>query len=367
MIKCFAVDSGLQILPQGGMQPCCKFRNSITTVDKSTASGYFELPELAQLKQSHNNDDWTLNCVRCKQDEDVGAQSRRQMYDNIGLVDSDFFLDISMSNHCNLACRMCSIEYSTKWAADSQALHDAGLLDGKDASVRTLTTQQIDDLTALLATKTGRIVVEVKGGEPLLMPISQYFFESLANCKNSAAFEIWVTSNATRIPKWWTTVAAKFDKIRFHVSVDGTDETYQYIRGGHSYAGIKKNIEKLAADNTTILFNVVVQNLNIENIADLYDDLLGYVARPNDVNLLILRSPEYYQINMYPDNAKQQLIDMMQSRELANHPTFNAIVSLFEKPSEDDNWGKFLKISKFLDDRRNQDICSVIKAILPPL
>ena len=81
------------------------------------------------------------------------------------------------------------------------------------------------------------------------------FFESLANCKNSAAFEIWVTSNATRIPSWWTTVAAKFDKIRFHVSVDGTDETYQYIRGGHSYAGIKKNIEKFGTIYNTVKFS----------------------------------------------------------------------------------------------------------------
>lgn len=365
MIRCFAVKNSLQILPQGGMQPCCKFRKAVTTIDNSSTSDYFALPVLSELQQSHDQGDWTSNCTRCKQDEDLGSRSRRQMYDNIGLTAGDFFLDISMSNHCNLACRMCSVEYSTKWTADSQALYDAGLSTKKDATVHTLTTQDIDDLTALLETKPGRVVVEVKGGEPLLMPISQYFFESLANCSNSATFEIWVTSNTTRIPNWWATVAAKFNKIRFHVSVDGTDETYQYIRGGHSYAGIKKNIKKLAADNTTILFNVVVQNLNIENLADLYDDLLTYVDVPKDINLLILRSPEHYQVNIYPDHAKQELIDHLQSRNLANHPTFNSIILLFDQPCDANKWNKFLKISTFLDNRRGQDICSVIKAINP--
>ena len=361
MIKCFAVDNSVQVLPQGGLQPCCKFRTPVSNVNQFNS--YFGSHEITKLRESHDVGDWTDNCVRCKQDEQAGNQSRREMYDRIGLTAGDFFLDISMSNHCNLACRMCGPEYSTQWIQDSKALVEAGLSNAKNTEIHSLTTTQIDKIAALLETKEGRVVIEVKGGEPLLMPISHYFFEALANCHNSDKFEIWVTSNATRIPIWWHEVTAKFATIRFHVSIDGTGETYKYIRGGHSYEAVKMNIEKIAADNVTILFNVVVQNLNIENIADLYDDLIVYVQSPDDINLLVLRSPEYYQINIYPDNSKASLIEMMQSRKIANHNTFDAIVSLFEQPCDSHLWDKFLKITKFLDDRRKQDVCSVIKAI----
>lgn len=364
-IKCFAIDNSFQVTPQGDIQPCCKFRKPFSKLSTyNSVDDIFNDDQLAELRDKHAKGDWTSNCVRCEQDELLGSQSRRQLYDNLGLVQgTDFFLDISLGNHCNLKCRMCGPENSTQWKTDHKALVAAGLSTEKNTEVHVVDPEQIDRICAFLSTKTGRVVIEVKGGEVLITPSSKYFFEQLVQCPNAANFEIWLTTNGTRIPNWYESIMSQFRIVRCVVSIDGTGATYKYIRGTlHDFEDVFANtLELQQISNHIINFNVVVQNLNIENLPNLAAQLY---AISQNITLIVLRSPEHYQVNVFPEHRKEEVINKLQNSMLKYHTALPSIIALMKQPCPSDAWDKFIKVSHALDELRGQQLNDIAKTIL---
>lgn len=362
LIKCFAVNNSFQLTPQGDIQPCCKFREPFSKLSSyATVEDIFNDSELDDLRANHAQGEWTSNCRRCKEDEELGSQSRRKMYDRLGLVaGKDFFLDISLGNFCNLKCRMCGPGNSTQWKKDHLALVDVGLTTDEDTTAHIVTARQIDMICKFLTTKSGRVIIEVKGGEILITPTSKYFFEQLSQCPNAKNFELWLTTNGTRIPIWYKDTMSKFNLVQCFVSIDGTGATYNYIRGNkYSFEDIMTNTRRLQnMTNHDIKFNVVVQNLNIENLPDLGASLNEISS---EIMLIVLRSPKYYQVNVFPEERKEAVISDLENSILKDHEVLPHIISLMRQPCPPNMWSKFLKISTKLDELRGQNLFSVME------
>lgn len=361
-MKCFATTNSVQITAHGKIQPCCKFKTPLG--DVSQLDDYFTLPALLELHTAHNAGNWTKNCISCQRNEERGTQSRRKMYEIIGLEGDDFFLDVSMGNYCNLACRMCNSENSTSWFVEHDKLADRNLLLPRKNKAFTLTDDNIAAIINIVKAQTGKVIIEVKGGEPLLMPMAFKFFSALAECVNSVNMEIWMTSNLTRIPSWWLDLSGEFKSVQFNVSIDGLGVFYNYIRGAnYDSTTILSQVETLRhfCNNHRLRFNIVVQNLNMNNLAELYDTCLRYVNGQEDITLIPLNDPAYYQPNVFPDDQKPAVLAMLAGSEIVNNRDYVGIVDYFMQPCPADTWQQFLKISKALDEMRGQDLCSVMK------
>jgi organic radical activating enzyme len=362
VIDCFATTNSFQVDAQGKDSPCCKFKGNFADVTSySSVSEIFADPKLIELKNQHENGNWTKACLRCQQDEHTGKQSRRMMYDVIGLSKTDYFIDVSLGNYCNLKCRMCGPENSTQWYADYEVLAKNNLATSEPYQSYLMDDATIEMIAEFISTVTGRVIVEVKGGEPLLMPNSEKFFTSLSNCANANNIEIWIATNGTRIPTWFESCISKFKTAEISVSVDGTNETYSYIRGTkHPYKDVIQNsIVINNMKNVMLRFNVVVQNLNIRNVAELYDDLYSIVGSHAKITLILLRFPIYYQINIYPDDKKDCIVRDMNDRSISQNSSYRAIVNLLMMPSDTNSWNMFRRVTGILDTRRAQDITGV--------
>lgn len=366
MIDCFATRNSFQVDAQGKVSPCCKFKGNYSHIDEyQTVGDIFSDPRLSALRENHRQDIWTKSCVRCEQDEASQKQSRKQMYEVIGLSNDDFFVDVSLGNYCNLKCRMCSPENSSQWVSDYNALIAEGLVSAVKYTNYLMSEHTIEMIASFIDTVKGRIVIEVKGGEPLLMPNSQSFFVRLSECVNSKNIEIWIASNGTKIPDWFSDCINRFKKVELSISVDGSGKVYNYIRGSkHSYEDILLNSANLSnIENVVLRFNVVVQNLNIKNVADLYDDLFSIVKSHNRITLIVLRFPEYYQSNIYPDSEKKPIYTSWADRTIKYNPSYNAMANVFLMPNDEVQWKAFQKITEVLDSRRHQDISEIDKCL----
>ncbi len=359
-MKCFATTNSLQITPTGQVQPCCKFKQAFGGMEK--LDDYFALPELVELQQRHHQGDYTKNCNSCLINEQNGRQSRRQMYERIGLGATDFFLDVSMGNYCNLACRMCGPENSTKWQKPHSFLVNHGLEKAQNYKHHMLDKTDISNIVDILRAQTGRVIIEIKGGEPFIMPISQEFFTALATCANSFNFEIWMTSNLTVVPDWWYDLSKEFGVVEFNTSIDGLGHFYKYIRDeNQSSENLFMNILELQQlNNHRIRFNIVVQNLNMNNLADLYDRCYFFVGNEKDITLIPLQDPAYYRPNIFPDNQKAAVLDDLEQSEIVNNREFLGIVNYFSQPCDPELWERFINISSALDKHRGQSLCSVM-------
>ena len=62
-------------------------------------------------------DGWDEGCLKCKKEEDMDNKSSMRQRLNKDFSGSNIeFVEISVSNQCNITCRMCGPKFSSKWA-----------------------------------------------------------------------------------------------------------------------------------------------------------------------------------------------------------------------------------------------------------
>ena len=131
-------------------------------------------------------------------------------------------LQITMTNRCNLSCRMCFVShYVTKPEEEMPVSQILDLIDqAKNMGVRT---------------------VVLSGGEPFLR---EDIYDIFKHCSKKGIWTV-VTTNGTLLEnKLEKIIASKASHL--HFSVDGLEETHDYIRGEGSFKKVVGAIRKIA-------------------------------------------------------------------------------------------------------------------------
>jgi hypothetical protein len=199
-------------------------------------------------------------CRRCYTEEDHGARSVRQIYlghfagvyeqaklktASDGSADPHVtYVDFSLSNNCNLKCRMCNphssfvlsqefdqlkMEYSSQQTEKARRGWDLGGSFGRIAH------EVVPHLKEMLTT----------GGEPFL---SDAHFKILEHCIQSGrSHEIVLRyhSNLTILPPRLVEIWRYFKHIELHVSLEGVGKINEYVRYPSNWESIMHNLEKL--------------------------------------------------------------------------------------------------------------------------
>ena len=120
--KCFATTNSVTINSDGSVVPCCKYHDDFAHLDDfSTLLNINQSKKFIELKRLHHFGISLPGCHGCDRDEKRNIESRRQNY-NKRYTDDDYYIDISLSNYCNLKCRTCIPELSTRWFDDYEFL-----------------------------------------------------------------------------------------------------------------------------------------------------------------------------------------------------------------------------------------------------
>jgi len=372
MINCFAAHNSFWIDPQGHVRPCARYKEKlehITTFDAFSdivkSQGYVE------IRKQHELGQWPSGCVRCKEDEHQNLRSKRNFYQESGLKQPyDFMVDISMGNYCNLKCRMCGPNNSTLWNSDFKFLVDNKLFQdpGIDFSAYQLSDADIDKLTLHLSQVKGNIFIEIKGGEPLIMPETEKLVERLLALPNVNNITLLIVTNGTVIPAWIETVQNRIKQLQLVVSVDGIDDVYDYIRGTSKFkfADCLKNIEYYhSLENIDLRFNIVVQNLNIHQMLETYELLASKFNVP--INYITLSMPKMLSVNVMPKESREKILQKFLENKhrfgIYQDQMYNIHKILTIDP-DDKLLEQFKTITLALDARRNQDVKQVLPHLL---
>lgn len=371
MSKCFATTNSFWIDPQGDLRPCARHKSKVAHVtefedfNKINNSDYFR-----EITEELQNDKWPDGCIRCKQDESKGFHSKRQFYQDLNLdSEKDFMIDISMGNYCNLKCRMCGPHNSTQWIKDYNSLIKKNIIPDLDLDTKpySLSSQDIEKIKSLISTKKGRVFIELKGGEPLIMPETKTMIEELSNLENSHQIELLIVTNGTIFPLWLEEHYTYFSKIYLVVSIDGLGSVYDYIRSNnkYTYQDCIENIEKFTAlENIDLSFNVVVQNLNIHQLPEIHKKLTEYST---SINYITLSMPVYLQPNVMPQKSRMKIIKLIQNSKTifgAYANQIDTITKLLEEAPDQKIYDKFIEISKELDSRRELNLENTLPHLL---
>jgi MoaA/NifB/PqqE/SkfB family radical SAM enzyme len=164
-------------------------------------------------------------------------------------------LQISLTNRCNLSCRMCSIANSL---SKDQELSTAQILHAIDEAQR-----------------YGIKEVVLTGGEPFLR---EDLFEIAKYCHDKGLRSI-ITTNGTLMSEQIVEAIINSEISHLHFSIDGLEETNDYFRGPGAFDKIVKAVKLLSEKRKnehffslgfacTVMDNNVGQLLGLVKLAD---------------------------------------------------------------------------------------------------
>ena len=205
---------------------------------------------------------------------------------NDGRVDlPPLYFDFRWDNLCNLKCRMCNLENSSKiWQEQKELLKEktkiASLVDTSyynrkhNKQIKFFhgwrETPKLWD--TVLSWLPGIKRLYLTGGEPTLVRRNWELLDYLKAKDLSKNIQLDFNLNCTHVPDKLLNIFKDFDSVNLRLSIDGYGKVQEYIRSPSKWRVIEKNVRKLLKNRTkgvSITFTPVIQVYNILGLTDL--------------------------------------------------------------------------------------------------
>ena len=266
-------------------------------------------------------------CWKCYRDERAGFGSlrKRKNFDlnrhrgRVRLTAADGalprlaipWLDIRLSNVCNLRCRICEPTQSSAWAADARAL---GMpVEGEPI------LKPYDDweewwpqLQPLL--EAGLEEISFLGGEPLIMEEHYRILDFLIARKLTDVRLNYITNFSTLrfqardVLSLWS----RFREVSVIASLDGSGRRCEYMRKGLIWDAVVANRQEMIRRCPQAAFSIsaTLSIFNALHLPDFHREWAekGLVSR-DAFTLNVLMAPEIYRIQVLPQALKERVLE----------------------------------------------------------
>ena len=292
---CYIPFHGLTIDPSGHVTFCCmdypSFDKPMHEMPEHTKSRWFhtelidEIEDLEEWWKKKYKPVWedhmagkAASCFPCSgcfagrhRSKNTTVQESYQRNLESGKLKWEFdeqdpkirFLEFTTSNVCNQMCVMCNYRFSTQWWEHSD-----------DFNRVRKTGQKLVKLSDGAINKVKKILpqlshVMIKGGEPLADMNNMHLLEELSEVNS----DCWIamTTNFQAVTQRHIDIFKKLPRADIYISIDGTDEIFNWIRGG-DFKRVDENIKRFHGETglmcqisvTTSMFNFFSTNRILE-------------------------------------------------------------------------------------------------------
>jgi sulfatase maturation enzyme AslB (radical SAM superfamily) len=271
-VYCSMIHGGLNLNFKSGLphvQSCClRGNDSHSPVDNST--NLWNQQVLLDLRHKNQQNIWDDKCSDCQQLEQSNLPSMRTgMNDGLAIAGKtelsgpariDLVFDIS----CNLACRTCGTHSSTFW---QKHLKEHGRWAHPIFSPRH-SNKVIHSLQQLDLSNLRQVVF--CGGETMLGQSYWDVAEWLANNVPNAQQQLTVcfqTNGTQSISAKNINIIEKLHLVKLHISLDGVEEQFEYLRWPASWSQVTQNIFDLRETSPSNVMFLIEETISIFNFA----------------------------------------------------------------------------------------------------
>jgi sulfatase maturation enzyme AslB (radical SAM superfamily) len=227
---------------------------------------------LEEIKKDLLNGRQTPACQKCWNLENQGLKSDRQLknktldfywdrdIDNIKqdatLGDTPVrILKLTTSYTCNATCVSCSAGFSSSWAQ----LNRQTTASIPSQSYKFIDLDKIKQRIDFKELK----MLSLLGGEPLYEKKNFELLEHLLDLGNDQIFLSIITNGSVRLSDYQKKVLARFKRLNFSVSIDGTESIFEYLRFPLRWDDLNKNLIFFKEISNNVSSNYTLSNLNI--------------------------------------------------------------------------------------------------------
>lgn len=365
----------LYVGTDGNVLPCCVSDQSIPMGNILTTSieNIINSKKFIKIRNNMLNDLKSPECAFCYDQEKNNQTSPRENHvkkwflnkSTISDTITDFkplYLDIRISNVCNLKCRMCSGYFSSAIAQEDKDLF------GNTKWFSLKNNERTDALANILKYLPFVESLYFAGGEPLLMVEHYKILDELIALKKTDV-KIKYNTNLTNIKfknqtidYWWN----KFKNITVGASLDAYDNVAEYVRHGTIWNDVVQNRLFLKEKCPNIKFNITstVGFLNVESLINLQQTWIrDNLINPDELSMSMLNTPDYLNCQSLPNHHKERLkISITKHIEWCYQNNYVDLVSKWKNvidfmmlKDQSHMINEFKLITKILDKHRKEE------------
>jgi len=352
------------------VRPCCTAPDlTLGSIEKNSISYIDNDVPMQTLRQQMMDGEYPDCCSVCFSREKAGTTSPRmnfnkEYYDDFTKIIkeepvSKKYLEVNFSNLCNARCRMCSPQSSTRWYADAASLQHLEYYNFTAKGSKDVDFSKFDVNWKELD------LIKILGGEPFLTPDNEKIIHYISTKGNPKNVRLEIFTNSSIFPtKKLIEQLKEFKKVEINLSIDGLNDTYNYIRSPLIFDDIipiaKKWID-VDMPNKQIGIQFLVQVDNILQIAafDKFFKLLGEFDGNTDkmyIHYNIISRPEHLLPRNADPNDKVKAIKYLEEylsneQELQKRDItkFNAIIQELKREPRQKDLKQLVEFNKILD------------------
>jgi MoaA/NifB/PqqE/SkfB family radical SAM enzyme len=314
----------MHAFPDGRAYPCCmsEYHMPIGDLKKQTMREVWNSEGMRQMRVNMLSGKPSTECGRCYEQERAGFVSMRHSTSqnfgqHIALVDDtkedgtveDFklrYYDIRFSNVCNFRCRSCGSIFSSNWYNDEVKLY--GTRDHPRIMYAGSTEEDMWEQMQEHIPYLDQIYFA--GGEPLIM---EEHYRLLNELVKREMFHVRLVYNTNfsklaykdqNVLELWKL----FNTVSVGASLDGSGARAEYIRKGQDWNETVENRQRMLSvcPNVDFYVSSTISIYNALHISDFHREWVDLgLIKPQDFNINILQSPNWFRIDALPDNIKQ--------------------------------------------------------------
>lgn len=383
----------LSIDPVGQVRPCCNynffgkdfprdewpFRSILDTDNIDVLMG---AKPHSVLRDDIENNQLHKFCNRCWVQEDNGGRSYRQDW-NDRFIKDQFqtqvkieYLEMTLGNKCNIACRMCNPWASSLWETAVQEHPEIDIWGGSfdNINFEWYNHPNFDRILEQVLPTLKHI--NMLGGEPLFNAKYYEILERIIASGRANEITLQFNTNLLALQSKNLDLWKHFKQVTANISADGVARVNEYVRYPGKWSKFLRNLNTINEwqqilgvqdDQQKLVLQIhsTMSSLTWLNLGDLFQwtqTLPWFFKFPF---LIQVNQPSYLDCIHMPEEIKQLGYDRaiaglngVDSWETKNiHSLLNHVMNTSGDP---DQWQQMIQQSQTLDKVRKQNILDII-------
>ena len=354
---CILPWTGLEVQPNGTVKPCCMYKDTLKKengqeylIQQDKFKDIWESDELSTIRKRFLSGTQPRGCHRCWMEELSGKASKR-VRDNSKykhLINEEIiwkesaprYLDLKLGNICNLKCRICSPQYSSKWIAEQKKYDkidgiakDYDRLDWPEKSE--VFWNNIETLIPVLEH------LDFTGGEPFMIKEHLDLLQKIIKQGHAHKISLHYNTNGTQLPlDALDNIFPHFKYVDVHFSIDGVGKQFEYQRHPAKWDQVLTNLQGWKVYESHKLDLTICHTVNIFNAFYLPEFVDWTEKFGMKIYLNTLHEPKHYSITTLPHFLKEVVKDRLLDY---NYKGFNQVIQFMENSDNSKKIDEFKK------------------------
>ncbi len=355
---------------QGRVKPCCRFNQGESikqdrNLYKNSLSTIFNDDLMKEMRTKMLNGEKVDGCIRCYEEEESGKKSLRERFNQIADLQPSSedptitWLELAISNQCNLQCRMCDSRYSQMWFEDELKMFGRTFSKTKHATVP---LNIIDEHLSSIRH------IKFTGGEPLLTPSHYEILDKLLSSGRAAEMYLNYSTNLTIMPSdQLIEIWKKFKWIEIAASFDGIRDTWELVRYPSKWSRAEQVMRHFFKLTNELDIRIVLRStISVNNILGLAEQFAWWEENWNEfsstsfsevckINPTHLTFPNYLSTTVLPLHYKNIVKEKLIKASTSMHPIFkrciDSQISYMFSRDDTDLLPELKKYNHFMDQK----------------